>query len=141
MARQTIRGRQKQYSSEKAEKGIINKIDLERTCRDDVQKWLKLVESKTFTKNLAKQDEASLIARGMHLKVEILRIREALDNGDIEYAARMIRYLHRTFGVMFDKKEGRTDMPGSKDAPLHLKVIYDQPKHAKPNRDPSTSTS
>ena len=118
-------GKKYQIQADKGELKILAKIDMERFCEREVQQWLELVESDDFVKNLDKQDEASLISRGMHLKVEIKRIKDAIDSGDMDQAARMIRYLARNYGCMYDKKEGRTDPVGSEKNPLTVQGSLD----------------
>ncbi|MCK9597388.1 MAG: hypothetical protein M0R06_00020 [Sphaerochaeta sp.] len=106
---------------------IIKKIDMERMCRADLAKWIKIVDKTNFVTDLDAQDKVSLIGRGLHLKLCVLQAKEMLRTGEIETATSIIKYLARNYGQMFDKKEGRTDLPGSKDEPFRIEVTFVKP--------------
>ena len=102
---------------------IIKEIDKERVCRDELATWMKLINSKNFCEDLDKQDRASLIARGMHIKLEVITADELLQQGEIDQARRIIARLSKDYGSMYDKKEGRTDPPGGKDNPFKIEIV------------------
>lgn len=56
----------------KIEDKMIEAIDFMRRCKDDIEKWKKIIEKPTYTTNLKLQAQAAILARGIHLKMESL---------------------------------------------------------------------
>ena len=84
----------------KEEEKAADKIELKQQCERELKAWIKLVKKPKFGKDLALQNEAALVCRGIVIKMQAFRA----EAGDDEEFFKMASAIVRDFGAQFNKQ-------------------------------------
>lgn len=100
----------------KEESALTNKIELKQQCEREIKKWIKLVKSRDFPTNLKKQNEAALIARGIVIKMQVLKVERAGD----DVLEEMARSIVHGFGQAWAQKSLTLVVAGPDGGPIPM---------------------
>lgn len=98
------------------EKAIVDKIELKQQCEREIKAWLKLVRARDFPTDLKAQNQAALIARGIVIKMQVLKA----EAGDDELVENMAHLIVREFGQVWEKKS--IVLSGPDDGPIDVNL-------------------
>ena len=92
-------GAVKAKGADRREDSIISAIDVQRLCKKELTKLYRIVKNKGFIDDLAAQNNAVLIARGIDMK-----IRTIYANGSPDLVTQEIRNMVREYGQQFNRQ-------------------------------------
>ena len=104
----------KRRDNNKEESRLIGKIQLKQQCGHEIAKWLKIVKSRKFAEDLKLQNEAALIARGIVIKMQVLRV----ELGDDEILESMANAIVTGFGQVWAQKSLKLVVEGPDGGPI-----------------------
>jgi hypothetical protein len=84
----------------KEENDILNRIELKTECKRELKQLTALMRLTDFPTNVKIQNKASLIARGIVIKMRVLKT----ETGDDKVLFEMATAIVRDFGTMFNRK-------------------------------------
>lgn len=96
----------------KEEQDLANKITLKQQCERELTAWIKLVRHRKFPTDLKMQNEAALIARGIVIKMQVLKSEDGTD----EIIQALAESIVRNFGQVWEKKS--IILSGPDDGPI-----------------------
>lgn len=95
---------------------VIAKIELKQQCEREIKAWLKLVRARDFPTDLKAQNQAALIARGIVIKMQVLKA----EGGDDDMVESMAHLIVREFGQVWEKKS--IVLTGPDDGPIDVNL-------------------
>ena len=100
----------------KEESKAADKIELKQQCEREIKVWIKLVKNRKFPTDLKMQNEAALIARGIVIKMQVLKT----EHGDDSTLEEMAKAIVHAFGQVWTQQSLKLVVEGPNGGPVEM---------------------